>query len=141
MISMKNPNDETWRDVPAFEGQYQVSDHGRVKTLARKSGKKSVVESIMKQHLDNGYLSVWLRKPGGIHKKCRIHRLVAVAFLPAPAEPIESLVVNHKDRDRLNNMLSNLEWMTYSENGHHYVRDDKLKAGQVEILTAADIPF
>lgn len=137
---MKSRDNEQWMDVREFEGSYQVSDRGRVKSLPHK-GSPSKVELIMKLHEDNGYLSVWLRKPG-VNKKIRLHRLVALHFLPLPPNPAE-LVVNHKDRDRHNNTVANLEWATYSENTQHYVEDDKVKAGnqKIEYATAADIPF
>lgn len=132
--------DEQWKEIIGFEGLYEVSNHGRVRSLA-KNHYKARETKIMAVHKDNGYYSVWLRKPGGIHKKCRIHRVVAVAFLESPTAAITDLVVNHKDRDRTNNHVSNLEWATYSENANHYIEDDKVKAGNQKIMTAADIPF
>lgn len=132
---------EEWKDILGWEDKYSVSSHGRVKSLPRKQGNKIIEERIMALHDDKGYLCVWLRKPGGIHQKMRVHRLVGVMFLSKPSQPYDEIVVNHKDHDRSHNHHSNLEWATYSENSQHYVEDDKIKAGQQKIMTAADIPF
>jgi hypothetical protein len=75
---------------------------------------------MMKLHVHtNKYQVVWLRRPG-VHKKFYVHRLVAVAFL----DPVDGKdYVNHKDKDRLNNHIDNLEYMTHQENCDH--RDGK----------------
>ena len=95
---------EEWRNIKGYEGYYQVSNLGRVKSLNyNKTGK----EGIMKSH-DNGYgyLEVQLSKDGKV-KHCRVNRLVAQAFLPNPDNLPE---VNHKDEDKTNNCVENLEW-------------------------------
>jgi len=125
---MTNLSNEQWRPIPGWEEHYEVSDHGRVRT-------KKYDQRMMTLHEWDGYLLVWLRKGGTVHKKYRIHRLVALTFLPIPEEESDVLVVNHKDRNRQNNHVTNLEWATYSENTHHYHHDNKLKAGNV------DMPF
>lgn len=101
--------EEIWKDVKGFEGYYKVSSFGRILGLKRKySG-----EHFMSPALDSqGYLVVCLRKPGYKGNK-KVHRLVAEAFLPNPNNLPE---VNHKDEDKTNNNLDNLEWCTSKYN-------------------------
>lgn len=87
---------EEFRDVPGYEGMYEVSNFGRV----RRNGK------ILKPFNNYGYLRVDLFK-NGIVRKFLIHRLVAQAFIPNPKNLPQ---VNHKDEDKTNNCVENLEW-------------------------------
>ncbi len=124
-----NSKNETWRPVPGYEGRYEVSNIGRVKSLSRPlviAGKtyRLLPDRIMQLHVhNNGYAVVWLRAPG-IHKKFYVHRLVAYGFMPMP-EGKE--VVNHKDRDRRNNSLENLEWLTFAENTAHWQEAERAR--------------
>ena len=94
---------EEFRDIPGYEGLYEVSNLGRV----RRNGK------ILKPWKNNwGYLLVSLCK-NGIVRNARIHRLVALAFIPNPQNLPQ---VNHKDEDKTNNAVSNLEWCTAGYN-------------------------
>ena len=103
------PMDEEWRDVKGYEGFYQVSSFGRVKSLARKYRR---TERILKGCANStGYIQVCLSKT----LYC-IHRLVADAFLPNPKNYKE---VNHLDWDTSNNTLDNLEWISLSGNRIH----------------------
>lgn len=98
---------EEWRDIKGFERLYQVSNLGNVKSL--KFGKERIVKP---RKCGRGYLQVGLWKDGKV--KCyKVHRLVANAFLPNPNNLTE---VNHKDEDKTNNKVSNLEWMTHRDN-------------------------
>lgn len=120
---------EQWRDVIGWEGRYQVSDLGNVRSLPRCWGrgnlKRCFGEAIImrQQNHVGGYRFVHLRRPG-IHKKMFIHRLVAIAFIENPEE---AALVDHKDRDRTNNRLENLQWASYSQNNQYrwQRRDDK----------------
>ena len=109
--------EEIWRDIKDYEGYYQVSNRGIVKSLERmkrnNGGYQKIPEKILKVY-DNGkgYLRVQLCKDGKV-KNCRINRLVAQAFLPNPNNLPE---VNHIDQDKTNNCVENLEWCTTQYN-------------------------
>lgn len=97
--------EEVWKDIPSYEGKYQVSNLGRVKSLL------SSTEKILKTRKDkSGYLRINLG-----YKTLRIHQLVAMAFLGH--EPCGmKLVVDHIDGDRTNNKMENLQLITQKEN-------------------------
>lgn len=104
---------ELWKDVTDYEGLYQISSHGRVKSFAW--GK----EKIIKQHAESsGYSQVTLRK-NNKRKHFLVHRLVAKEFLPNPKLYKE---VNHKDVDKSNNFVDNLEWCSRRENIMHSIK-------------------
>jgi hypothetical protein len=114
---------EVWKDVPEFEGIYQASDLGRVKSLSRTvahtkgSGARQIRERILHPGVNNkGYLHVVLSK-NGITKSTRVHRIIAKLFNPNIHSDI--LEVNHKDGDKLNNKSTNLEWVTHHKNIIH----------------------
>lgn len=101
---------EIWKDVIGYEGLYQVSSLGQIKSLSYSGGSK---ERILKQYTrPDGYLSVALTKDGK-HMTKTVHRLVATAFLPNPNN-LE--MINHKDEVRSNNSVDNLEWCSRSYN-------------------------
>ena len=108
---------EYWKPVVGYEGHYQISNFGRVKSI--KFGK----EIILKQHKDKfGYLYVDLYK-NNIKKKYKVHRLVAEAFLP---NPYNLLQVNHRDENKLNNNVDNLEWCTNEYNINYGTRTERV---------------
>ena len=109
---------EIWRDIPNFEGRYQVSNYGRVKSLnfySNATKKYYDRELILKPHTVRGYHRVVLCK-NGKHINYSVHRLVAEVFLD---NPNNKPCVNHKDGNKLNNCADNLEFCTYSENEKH----------------------
>jgi len=120
--------EEIWKDVTDFEGLYQVSNLGRVKSLDRltehKNGKIVPKKGrFLKPDLSGGnYGRVTLRDKD-FSKRNFVHRLVAFEFLGNPFKGDASLKgkteVNHKDGNTLNNALTNLEWVTKSENMLH----------------------
>ena len=106
--------EEAWRDIDGFEGIYQVSNLGRVKSLERLSSQKHLIpEKILKDHpCQAGYRDISLYKDGKrFHKK--VHRLVASAFCDNPRSLNE---VDHIDTDKTNNRADNLRWVTHKEN-------------------------
>jgi len=108
---------EQWRPIKDYEGLYEVSNLGRVKSLPKyhNCGKKSYMQSekILKLNKRrDGYLQVMLYKDKK-EKTLRIHRLVAQAFIPNPEN---KPFINHIDCDPSNNCVTNLEWVTQKEN-------------------------
>lgn len=102
---------EIWRDIKGYEGLYQVSNFGRVKSLERKvkkwDGFRTMPETILKPKVqNNGYLTVMLYK-NGKGKTIAIHRLVAEAFIP---NPHNHPTVDHINRIRTDNREENLRW-------------------------------
>ena len=121
-----NSLNETWKAVKGYEGLYEVSDHGRVRSLGRdmvrRDGYRYVMpQRILRHWLTRGYPTVSLSRDGKV-KKLYVHRLVASAFLPMIRGKRE---VNHLDVNPQNNLLSNLEWVTPSENVTHSYRAGK----------------
>ena len=112
---MKTEN-EIWKDIPGYEGLYQVSNLGRVKTLGRKkgvgTGNKERHSFIMKSTSTSkdGYIRISLCKLG-VKKSFKIHHLVAIAFLGHVRCGMLK-VVDHKDNNKLNNSASNLQIVT-----------------------------
>ena len=105
---------EVFRDIPGYEGLYQVSNLGNVKSLGNGDNNNNVgKERILKLQKDKDeYLTVFL----SIHnykKLHKVHRLVALAFLPNPNNYPQ---INHKDKNRSNNNVDNLEWCTAQYN-------------------------
>ena len=113
---------EIWKDIEGFEGLYQISNLGRVKSLERivlqKNGRKRVQHELIRKprKVYKGYLQIDLWKNHEYSAK-RINRLVAQAFIPKPEN---KPIVHHKDHDKLNNHYSNLEWATPQENAVAY---------------------
>ena len=118
---------ESWKPIAEYEGLYEVSDRGNVRSLDRyiKTDIRHVSErlikgKILKKNLKrNGYLTVDLSK-GCKTKTTLVHRLVAETFIP---NPNGLRFVNHKDSNRQNNDVANLEWVTSSENRLHGISD------------------
>ena len=104
---------EIWKDIKGYENLYQISNLGRVKSLPKYHKKN---ESIMKYTLRSGYRTLVLRK-NSKRKSKQIHRLVAEAFIPKNGE--DKVCVNHKNGNKLDNRVENLEWVSYSENLKH----------------------
>ena len=105
---------EIWKDIEGYEGLYQISNLGRVRSLARATTSGKVLKQ-MKKH---GYMNVCFSK-NNVDKYFRVHRLVALAFIPNPEN---KPTVNHIDGNKANNNVSNLEWATHSENETHSYR-------------------
>lgn len=99
---------EVWEDIAGYDGRYQVSIWGRI---------RNEKGEIMKPYVnEKGYLKVTLQD-GKTRDKVRISRIVAETFIPNYDHKPE---VNHKDGDKMNNSVTNLEWVTRGENMGHY---------------------
>jgi|SRR5688572_895897 len=107
-------NVETWKSIVGYEGIYEVSDQGRVKSLLRKrSDGRRVNQRILKQTTDKyGYKRVGLCRDGSI-KSVPVHRLVAIAFLGGSADGFQ---VCHNNGDPADNLKTNLRWDTCKAN-------------------------
>lgn len=117
--------EEVWKDIHGFEGKYQVSSIGRVKSVDRilphkTHGTWHIKERILKPHWSGPghwkYLTVFLHYGEGKAKCTRVHRLVAETFIPNPDNLPQ---INHIDGNKENNSVSNLEWVTALENTSH----------------------
>lgn len=113
---------EIWKDITGFEGYYQVSNQGRIKSLQRtikrkgSKGPLNLKEKILTPS-DNGdgYLNLCLRKPF-YSRMCKVHRLVAIEFVPNVDNKPH---IDHIDNNRKNNSAVNLRWVTNQENVAH----------------------
>lgn len=107
---------EEWKDVKGYEGIYQVSNLGNIRSLTRVikrgSGDYTIKGQMLKLYLDgHGYVCANLKNK--VHRVEKVHRLVAIAFIDNPYNKPE---VNHKDCNPQNNCVDNLEWCTHYEN-------------------------
>lgn len=109
---------EQWKDVEGYEGFYQVSDLGRVKRL--KLGNETILSNNSKSQ--DGYILVDLCKDGN-KKTFRVSRLVAIAFIPNPENKPQ---VNHKDENKENNCVWNLEWCDGKYNCNYGTRNERM---------------
>lgn len=116
---------ERWRPIIGFEGAYEVSNQGRVRSVARwvvcRNGKRLCDGALvrLRQYRSNKYWTAQLSK-GGVSKDFFVHRLVATAFIPKTGE-----IVRHLDGNGLNNVEENLAWGSYKDN-----EADKLRHGR-----------
>ena len=112
---------EVWKDVQGYEGIYQVSNFGRVKSLPRKvqnwNSNRFLKETILTQSVTQSrdYPLIRLCKDGKI-KYVSVHRLVAMTFIP---NPNNFPMINHKDENKQNNRADNLEWCDHLYNVHY----------------------
>lgn len=146
---------EIWKDVKDYEGYYQVSNLGNVKSVERviskidfirnsKHIKKEVknVEMVVKERqiskcTRNGYNVVYFSK----NNKCKsfqIHRLVALHFID---NPLKKEMVNHLDGNKKNNNVKNLEWVTVKENNQHAFNTGLMDSVKVKVIRSDGIKF
>lgn len=133
--------EERWLPVAGFEGLYEVSDQGRVKSLKRLVKRKTKGDYIVKERIlkpftrGDGYVFVPLSKNGTRCTKS-VHRLVAEAFIPNPDNLPE---VNHKDENKSNNELGNLEWCDQEYNSNYGTSKVRLGDKVAKKVSAIDV--
>lgn len=116
---MYNLFKEIWKPIKGYEGLYEISNYGRVKSLPKIRGRRLTNETILKPRISTqGYIMVGLRKNDKTFN-ASVHRLIAEAFIPNPENKKK---VNHIDGNKQNNSIDNLEWCTPSENMQHAYR-------------------
>lgn len=106
-----------WKPIPNYEGLYEVNNLGEIRTLYNYKKYK-----ILTQNIKRGYYQIGLRK-NKVRKWHQAHRLVAQAFIPNPYNLPQ---VNHKDENKLNNKVENLEWCTVSYNNTYGSRIERV---------------
>lgn len=117
---MKNEMYEEWKPIPGYEGYYELSSTGKVRsvghTVKSKGGARTTNGRVRRQYQGtNGYMYVNLSVCNKSYRKT-VHRLIALAFIPNPGNLPE---INHIDGDKTNNNVSNLEWCTHKYNTQH----------------------
>ena len=118
---------EIWKDISNFEGLYQVSNYGNVRALNYKRQKKKKNLILCKNR--DGYLQVSLYKNNKLYSKS-VHRLVAETFIPNFRRLSQ---VNHKDENKQNNCVNNLEWCTASYNINYGERTEKTRKKIIQL--------
>lgn len=127
-----------WIDLPLYEGFYKINEAGQIKSIGKRNFNKILTQRIGR----GGYYAVRLTKSGKTTTHF-VHRLLATTYIPNPLNKPE---VNHKDVNKLNNTLDNLEWVTHSENIKHayknkaIIKENQFKAKKV-IDTCANIIY
>lgn len=118
---------ELWKSVVGYEGKYEVSNTGRVRSVFREIRRSDGVvqkragKELKQRMKDDGYVDVKLSS-SGVSKKVCVHILVARAFVPGYMPGLE---VNHKDFNPLNNCANNLEWITHTDNINYTVKNGR----------------
>lgn len=121
---MSKINQEIWKDISGYEGLYQVSNLGNVKRLERICNDGRIVkEKTMKTTIANNNYKMVIFEINSVRKGFLVHRLVAQAFIPNPDNLPQ---INHKDENKLNNCVDNLEWCSAKYNNNYGSKPHKM---------------
>lgn len=116
---------EEWRDINGYEGHYQVSNFGNIRSI-----KKGCYRNLRKKTNNKGYYCISLCKDG-IVKDFKVHRLVGIAFIKGLSNHRNE--IDHIDGNPKNNHISNLRWVTHSENLSNPLTKDKLRPYKIGV--------
>ena len=117
---------EIWKPIKGYEGIYEVSSYGRVRSLdryIRKGNRPYCVKGRILKNMKGAYCYVNLHNEDGTAKKHKVHRLVADVFVPNPCNLPQ---VNHKNENKMDNRAINLEWVTAQQNCNHGTRNQRM---------------
>ena len=122
---------ELWKDIKDYEGIYQISNSGNIKSVPRKGTKGGLLKPFEDK---DGYLCIGLNKYDK-RKTFKVHRLVAMAFVPN----IDNLPeVNHKDENKANNHAENLEWCDHDYNSNYGTRGERIAKALSKAIYSVD---
>ena len=129
--------EEIWKPVIGYEGLYEVSSYGRVKSLCKYDSRNRFREERILKLCANrlGYLKVGLSSNNKT-KKYLVHRIVAEAFIP---NPNNLPIINHRDENPSNNNVDNLEWCTAKYNSNYGTRNDRIRATRLRNGTSTGL--
>lgn len=122
---------EIWKDIKGYEGLYQISNLGRIKSFLRFNGHKYINREKILKWQNNNYPTVRLANNGQI-KQYLVHRLVAETFIPNYEN---KPCVNHKNGNKKDNRADNLEWVTHKENTVHAYNHNLIKKTSIKKKT------
>lgn len=131
-------NNEVWKDIPNYEGIYQASNLGRIKSINPCNRGKDIIMSD-KPVSPNDYKKVCFKR-GGKQKTFLVHRLIAITFIP---NPNSYPVVNHKNENKSDNRVENLEWCDYSYNASYGSKkhNQTVKLGKKVLCVELNLQF
>lgn len=119
-------SEEIWKPIKGYEGIYEVSSYGRVRSLdryIRKGNRPYCIKGRILKNIKGAYCYVNLHNEDGTAKKYKVHRLVADVFVPNPCNLPQ---VNHKNENKMDNRAINLEWVTAQQNCNHGTRNQRM---------------
>lgn len=131
----KEHQPETWKPIPEYEGHYEASSLGRVRSVKRNHVKILKPKIMSNGNKDYLVACLWL---DGKQKTFLVHRLIAFTFI-ANSDPLRRTTVNHKDTICQNNCAANLEWVTHTENVRHAIGMGCCKYSKLSLEIATTI--
>lgn len=118
-LSLEDREGEIWKNIPEYNGDYQVSNLGRIKSMKYRSSNRTAI--LRQKQKDNGYIQIILCS-NGKPKHLHTHRVVAQVFTPTDDVKLQ---IDHIDTNRTNNNINNLQWCTHKENMNNPISREK----------------